>query len=149
MKNRYQIRTSMKNWYQMMTCENFVSKLTSLKSWYQILTPVKYRYQIITDVKNCYLIVTDVSDKTVKLRKWNRMQNAADLGVFYQCEEYTCMLYEILFRVYFSQSVRYWNEICAVFVPIFHVLRGIGTNIHAVYLSISTDDKGHGWREKS
>ena len=38
-------------------------------------------------------IVTDVSDKTVK--NWIRMQNAADLGVFYKCEECACMLYEI------------------------------------------------------
>ena len=53
------------------------TKLTDFKNWYM------------------YLIVTDVSDKTVKI--WKRMQNAADLGVFYQCEEYACMLYEIDF----------------------------------------------------
>ena len=31
-------------------------------------------------------------------------------------------------RVYFSQSVRYWYEICDVLVPFFHVLWGIRTN---------------------
>ena len=63
------------------------------------------------------LVVTDVSDKTVK--NWNRMQNAADLeGVFYQSDAYAYMLY----RAYFSQSVRYWYEICDVLVPIFHML---------------------------
>ena len=65
-------------------------------------------------MKNWYLIVTDASDKTVK--NWNRMQNAADLGVLYQCEEYACMLY----RAYFSQTVRYWYEIYDVLVPMFH-----------------------------
>ena len=54
------------------------------------------------------IIVTDVSDKTVK--NWNRMQNSADLGVFYQSTEYVCTLYEILLRAYFSQSVKYWYE---------------------------------------
>ena len=49
--------------------------------------------QIITDRKNLYLIVEDVRDKTVK--NWNRIQNAVDSGVFYQCEEYACRLYEI------------------------------------------------------
>ena len=50
------------------------------------------------------------------------------LGVFYQREEYACMLYEIWLRACFSQRVRYWYEICDVLVPIFHVLWGIGTN---------------------
>ena len=48
-------------------------------------------------MKNWYLMFTDVNDKTVK--NWNIVQNAADSGggggVFYQCEEYPCMLYEI------------------------------------------------------
>ena len=44
-------------------------------------------------MKNWYLNVTDDRDKTEE--NWNRMQNAADLVVFYQCEEYACMLYEI------------------------------------------------------
>ena len=30
-----------------------------------------------------------------KIMRGNRMQNAADLGVFYQCEEYACMLHKI------------------------------------------------------
>ena len=36
------------------------------------------------------------------------MQNAAELGVFYQCEEYAYMLHRIGLRAHFSQSVRYW-----------------------------------------
>ena len=85
----------LEKWYQIITYENLVSKLTRAKSWYQILNHVENWYQIITDRKNWGLIVTDVSDKTVN--NWNRMQNAADWGrgVFYQCEEYACMLYEI------------------------------------------------------
>ena len=66
MKNRYQILTSVKNWYQIIRYDKWVSILTHVKNW----------YQIITHMKNCYLIVTDVSDKTVK--NWNRMQNAVD-----------------------------------------------------------------------
>ena len=93
MKIRYQILTSVKNWYQI-TYEKLVSNLTRIKNWYQILTHVKNWYQIITDVKKWHLIVTDVSDNTVK--NWNRMQHAADWGeVYYQCKEYACMLYEI------------------------------------------------------
>ena len=49
-------------------------------------------------------------------------------GVFYQCEEYARMFYKICLRAYFSQSVRYWYEICYILVPTFHMLRGIGTN---------------------
>ena len=44
-------------------------------------------------MKNWYLIVTDTSDKTVK--NWNRMQNVAELEVFYQCEEYIVHMYAI------------------------------------------------------
>ena len=59
------------------------------------------------------------------------MQNAADfffffffLGggggrVFYQCEEYACMLHIILLHAYFSQNVKNWYEINDVLVPIF------------------------------
>ena len=50
------------------------------------------------------------------------MQNAADLGVFYQCEEYACMLHITLLRAHFSQNVRYWYQICDVLVPNFHAL---------------------------
>ena len=62
------------------TCEELIpNPHTCKENW----------YQIIIDVKNWYLIVTDVSDKTVN--NWNRMQNAADIGVFYQFEEYAHM----------------------------------------------------------
>ena len=56
------------------------------------------------------------------VKNWNRMQNAADLGVFYQCEEYACMLHIISLRVHFLQSVKYWYEMRDVLVPIFHAL---------------------------
>ena len=58
------------------------------------------------------------------------MQNAAVLGLFYQCEAYACMLYEIVLRAYILRirSVRYWYEICDVYVPIFQVFLEIGTN---------------------
>ena len=36
-------------------------------------------------------------------------------GVFYQCEEWACLLYEIWLRMYFSQSVCYWYEIYATY----------------------------------
>ena len=52
------------------------------------------------------------------------MQNAADLGggVFYQCEEYACMLNIISLRAHFSQNVKYWYEIRDVLVPFLHAL---------------------------
>ena len=50
------------------------------------------------------------------------MQNAADLGVFYQCEEYAFMLHIILQCAHFSQNVKYWYEIRDVLAPIFHAL---------------------------
>ena len=49
------------------------------------------------------------------------MQNAAYLGegmIFYQCEEYACMLHIISLRAHFSQNVRYWYEIRDILVPI-------------------------------
>ena len=91
MKNQYQILTSVKIGTKIITCEKFrVSKLTRVKNRYQIIRHAKYWNHIITHMKNWYLIVTDVSAITVK--NWNRLQNAADLGVFYQCEEYACTL---------------------------------------------------------
>ena len=56
------------------------------------------------------------------VKNWNRMLNAADLGVFYQCEEYACILHIISLRAHFSQNVKYWYEIRDVLVPIFHAL---------------------------
>ena len=56
------------------------------------------------------------------VKKWNRMQNAADLGVFYQCEEYACMLHIISLRAHFSQNVNYWYEIRDVLMPNFQAL---------------------------
>ena len=92
-KNRYQILISVKNWYQIITCETLVSKLTCAKNWYLTITHMKKlvpKYHLY--MKNWYLIFTDVSDKTVK--NWNRVQNAAALVVFYYYEEYGCLLYE-------------------------------------------------------
>ena len=48
------------------------------------------------------------------------MQNAADMGVFYQCEEYACMLHIISLHAHFSQNAKYWFEIRDVLEPIFH-----------------------------
>ena len=43
------------------------------------------------------------------------MKNAADWGwVFYECEEYACMLYE---------SVGYWYGICDVLVTFLRAVR--------------------------
>ena len=61
------------------------------------------------------------------MKNWNRTQNAADLGVFYRCEDCACMLHSTL-RAQISQNVKYWYEICDVFGTIFHALRRIGTN---------------------
>ena len=41
-------------------------------------------------------------------------------GVFYQSEEYTCMLHIYLLRAHFLSIVKYWYEIRDVLVPIFH-----------------------------
>ena len=43
------------------------------------------------------------------------MQNAADLGVFYRCEDCACMLRISTLRAQISQNVKYWYEICEVF----------------------------------
>ena len=48
------------------------------------------------------------------------------LGVFYQCEEYACMLHIILLNAHFSQNVKYWYEMRDIVVPTFHALWGIG-----------------------
>ena len=40
-------------------------------------------------------------------------------GVFYQWEEYACMLHIILLHAHFSQNVKYWYEVRDVLVPIF------------------------------
>ena len=77
MKSRYQILTSVKNWYQIIICDKMASKLTRVKNLYLILTHVNNLYQIIKHIKNWYVIVSYATDKTVK--NWNRMQNAAYL----------------------------------------------------------------------
>ena len=79
MKSRYQILTSVKNWYQIIICEEMAPKLTRVKNLYLILTHVNNLYQIIKHMRNWYVIVSYVIDKTVK--NWNRMQNAAYLWV--------------------------------------------------------------------
>ena len=56
-----------------------------------VLVPNLHTYEeLVPNYRRCEELV---SDKTVK--NWNRMQNGADLRVFYHCEEYACMLYEI------------------------------------------------------
>ena len=98
------------------TCEELVLKHHTCEK----LLPIYHTY------KKLVLDLTDVSDKTVK--NWNRMQNAADKGVFYQCEEYACILY----RAYFSLSVRYWSEICDVLVLFFTCCEELVPIIHSV-----------------
>ena len=91
-----------------------------VKLLYYMYTCCYTKNEIKVLTKKWYWIVTDVSDKTVN--NWNRKQNAADFGVFYQREEYACVLYEIWLRAHFSQSERYWFEICDIHVllPILH-----------------------------
>ena len=60
------------------------------------------------------------------------MQNAADLGVFYQFEEYSCMLHTILLRAYFSQNVKYWFEIHHLLVPVFTRCEELVPIVHGV-----------------
>ena len=50
------------------------------------------------------------------------MQTAADWGVFYQCEEYACMLHIVLLRLHCLQNVKKLFKIRDVLVPIFHAL---------------------------
>ena len=50
------------------------------------------------------------------------MQYAADLGLFYRCEDCACMLHIISLRAQISQNVIYWYEISDVLVPPFHAL---------------------------
>ena len=67
-----------------------------------------------------YSTVTDGKGKTVKY--WNRMRNSPGYGgIFYQCEEYACMQYEILLHAYFTQHERYWYGICDILVLIFNI----------------------------
>ena len=110
----------MNNVYPILTAVKIGIKSSHVKIVIK-LTRVKYWYQILTDVKNWYLIVTDVSDKTVK--KWNRIQNAADWGGGYFInvrKTHVCNMKDFV-RI-FPQSMRYWHEISDVLVPTFHVL---------------------------
>ena len=50
------------------------------------------------------------------------MQNIADLGVFYQCEEYAFLPHIILLHAHFSLNVKYWYEVRDVLVQFFHAL---------------------------
>ena len=82
---------------------------------------------------NCSLLEPrQLLNHAMHVRNWNQMQNAADSGggggVFFQCEEYACMLRIISLRANFSQNMKYWYEIRDVLVPIFHAQRGISTN---------------------
>ena len=81
--------------------------------------------------------------------------------VFYQCEEYSCMLYEIL-RAFFFHRVSDIGTKYVYWYKISHVLRGNGTNssqceiyevfaVHQCPLSVchdttQTQGEGHSWR---
>ena len=76
----------------------------------------KIRRSKVTDY--AALIVTDVCDKTVKNIRMECKINAADF-VFYQCEEYACMLYENCVKITVQQSLpfsyttgKYANTTC-------------------------------------
>ena len=58
------------------------------------------------------------------MKNWNRLQNAADFGCFYRCEDCACVLHIILLRAQITQNVKYWYEICDVLVPILHARIG-------------------------
>ena len=53
------------------------------------------------------------------------MQQIWGWGVFYQCEEYACMLHIISLRAHFSQNVKYWYEIRNVLVECTNFLRAV------------------------
>ena len=57
------------------------------------------------------------------MKNWNRLQNAADLGFFYRCEDCACMLHIFSLRAQISQNVKYWYEICDILVPILHSVK--------------------------
>ena len=94
-KNRYQVLTSWKNGI----------KSSHMKNWYQNShvrragTKFSTMWKIGTKLSQIGRTGTLSSQMSVSVNNWNRMQNAADWGggggVFYQCEEYACMLYEI------------------------------------------------------
>ena len=53
------------------------------------------------------------------VKKWNRRQNAANWGIFYQFEEHACMLHILSLLAHFSQNVKYWYEMRDILVPNF------------------------------
>ena len=56
--------------------------------------------------------------------------------IFYQCEEYACMLHIISLRAHFSHNVRYWYEICDVLEPIFTRCEELVPIFHGVKLAV-------------
>ena len=72
-----------KNWYDFLICEELVPNFHK----YQILTRLTNRYQNLTSVKNWYQI--KMVSKLIHVKNWY-LQGL----VFYQCDEYACMLYE-------------------------------------------------------
>ena len=102
-------RRMWKNLYKTLTCEELVPNLQT----FEMLVPNYQRCEEL--VLYCH--------------RW-QWQNGRigieckihqGLGVFFQREEYACMLYEIWLCAYFLQSERFWYGKCGVLVPIFHV----------------------------
>ena len=81
----------------------------------QPIIALYFEFENEINLETWYFIATDVIEKSVK--NWNRMQNAADLGIFYQCEGYACFIKFDFVRI-FSY---YWYELCDVLVPVLHV----------------------------
>ena len=51
----------------------------------------------------------------IYVKNWNRMQNAADLGCFYDVK----IAHVRFIKIHY---VKYWYEICGVSVPLLHAL---------------------------
>ena len=117
----------LKHWYQIITCEKFVSKLTRMKNWYKtFLTHLK---KLVPNYHRCEELVLN--------RHGWQWQNCEELesnakcsrfGGYFINERNTHVCYIKLCEKYarsriskllwnstsfvFSQSVRYWYEIC-------------------------------------
>ena len=128
-KYGYRILTSVKHRYQILASVKIGIKSSHVNNWFQNShvwragTKPSHMWKIGTKLSQMRRTVTWSSQMSVTNWLWIigiECKMPQILGVFYQCEEYSCMLhvYEIWPRAYFSQSVRYWYEICDVLVPI-------------------------------
>ena len=118
MKNRYQTLTRVKNRY---LCE----KLVSNHQMWKIGTKLSHMWR--TGTRSSQMSVT----KLWRIGIECKMQQI--WGVFYQCGEYACMLFEIWICAYFNKVrdigtkyVTYWYQFftcCEYLVPILHSVK--------------------------